>query len=1220
MRTLIHRLLSFADLATAPIEVILLAKVSILLALAWLAHGLLATSNPRARVLLWRATLIGLAALPVLACMPPMLSWPVANIEPAEVTIPSSAPTTIAQIPSPAVKDSTPRRDVISRDAQAPDRAGRSHTNPPSPAQALEVEQTPAAQSLPPSVSVSIGAWLWIAWTSGVLILTARFALSHRMLTRLVRRSRIAPEHVLHACRLVAERLGCTKAPRVVVSAQIASPCLAGILQPTVILPEHECGDQHVDLEAILAHELAHLRGRDLIWNLATHSASILLWFHPLAWRIRAAHAGACEAVCDAVAADLLNDVPAYARTLARLALQVTAAPPTAGLAMARVSTVRRRILALENRLFRAPLRRVQIAPALCLGTMLLAVIGSSGLVGREAVASLVEPLPAISDEPVPTKKLTGHVVLPDGTRVAGVELGIGTQKTPLILEAGRLPRTGKFARTITAVDGSFSIDSPSQQFILIASGEQGFGSIVFAPLATTPKDGKILIQPWGKITGQATLGGKPVADHAIEFLPGSAFWHRAGSIGALFTDAGYKTETDKQGRFTFERVPPIKGVACIPIVTDLGEGRTQRLRCWPLSFPVSSGVTTTIELGATGRTVVGKVVLDGTSDLKIDWTKNAPIEITLQPDPSEQQIIPPLKSGPFAGAQYAAKLDSDGRFQIEDVPLGRFRLHFSVTRPFDPNVRSEFSEIGRATLTFGLPEPISGREKEPFDLGSIKAVLDPTPSPDARMPRLTLLLLDGKPFPAAATRGKVTLVAFWSPGFAPSLADMQTWKDIRKAFGDNARFAMVGVACDATSDEAEKAVEKHGLSWPQLLGGRSGFAAVGYSNREVPTVLLLAPDGKVLAKKAKGAELVESVRKALSDEKLFASPNVSWQEVFPVKHIDLEAISPTTSKNEKPALMVVEHPVGEFARTRIHSSDGTTRTIRPVPLRFLTDKGAELRSIPGADGGLIGVHSFAIDAARERAYLADGITSNHITAVDLWGRKLWQIEKQISMRACCIDPKTGNLWGTFSNAGAPPREYGLTWVFDNNGTQIATLPIGGSDIAYDPQGDVFWIVNFAIVKLSREGKTLLRISTTSEKGVFRSVSVNPRDGSVWAGQENVPGTGNGETEIWHVDARGHILAVSKRPGLVGASLICDSQNGNVWITGLGQANILRMAPDGQELAPIPIKATSLSISPTTGRIWAATKTEILELDRDGKTLERFPFKSAASYAWVGAF
>ena len=1047
MQTLIRVLPWFADLATAPIEVILLAKCTILLALAWLVHVLLASYNPRARVLLWRATLIGLAALPVLACMPPILSWPVASIEPAEVTVPSTAPTTTAQIPSPAVEDSTPRGDVISPDAQAPDRASRTRTNPSSPANAQVVEQTTADQSLPPSVSVSIGAWLWIAWTSGVLILIARFASSHATLTGLIRRSRTAPEHVFHACRLVAERLGCTNAPRVVVSAQIASPCLAGIIQPTVILPEHECGDQRGDLEAILAHELAHLRGRDLIWNLATHLASILLWFHPLAWRIRAAHAGACEAVCDAVAADLLNDVPAYARTLARLALQVPAAPPTAGLAMARVSTVRRRILALENRLFRTPLRRGQIAPALCLGTMLCAVIGSSGFVGREAVASLVEPMPPISDEPEQTKKLTGHVVLQDGTRVAGVELGIGTLKTPLILEAGRLPRAGKFARTITAVDGSFSIDSPSQQFILIASGEQGFGSIVLAPFATTPKDGKILIHPWGKITGQAILGGKPVADHPIEFLPGSGFWQR--SIGALFTDAGYKTETDKQGRFAFERVPPTNGVAYIPIVTDLGERRTQRLRCWPLAFQVSSGVTTTIELGATGRTVIGKVVLDGVSDLKIDWTKNAPIEITLQPDPSEQQVgIPPLKRGPFAFAQYAAKLDSEGRFQIQDVPLGRYQLHFSVTRPFDPNVRSEFTEIGQTTLTFGLPEPISGREKEPFDLGAIKEVLYPTPSADAHMPRLTALLLDGKPFPAAATRGKVTLVAFWSPGFAPSLADLQTWKDIRKAFGGSARFAMVGVACDATSEETAKAVEKEGLSWPQLLGGRSGFAAVGYSIRDIPTVLLLGPDGKVLAKNPKGAELVENVRKALADEKLFTSPNASWQEAFPITHIDVEAISPTTSKNEKPALMVVEHPVGEFARNRIHGSDGTVRTIRPVPLRMLTDKGAELPSIAGADGGPIGVHSFAIDAARERAYLVGGITSNRIIAVDLLGRKLWQIEKQVTMKACCIDPKTGNLWGTFSNAGRPPREYGLTWVFDNQGTQIATLPIGGSDIA----------------------------------------------------------------------------------------------------------------------------------------------------------------------------
>ena len=59
----------------------------------------------------------------------------------------------------------------------------------------------------------------------------------------------------------------------------------------------------------VIAHELAHVGSWDFAWNAALQAASMLLWFHPLAWRIGSAHRAACDAVCDAVAASYLGDV-----------------------------------------------------------------------------------------------------------------------------------------------------------------------------------------------------------------------------------------------------------------------------------------------------------------------------------------------------------------------------------------------------------------------------------------------------------------------------------------------------------------------------------------------------------------------------------------------------------------------------------------------------------------------------------------------------------------------------------------------------------------------------------------------------------------------------------------------------------------------------------------------------------------------------------------------
>ncbi|HEV8061908.1 MAG TPA: M56 family metallopeptidase, partial [Gemmataceae bacterium] len=629
MQTIIRILPSLTDLATAPSEVMLIAKCTILLAVAWAVHGLLAGRNPRARVLLWRATLVGVVALPMLACLPPLLTWRLPDLEqPFSTAVPESTPSTGQPPLASVVEEATPKISEPFPEAATTIRSSLDPTAPTSPHESTGDEAS-TGQSIQTPASLSVRAWLWIVWASGVVFLAARLIWSHTKLARLITRSRAAPNQIQQACQVVADRLGCRRALGVLVSDEIASPCLAGILHPTVLLPEPVCqSTDHDDLQAILAHESAHVRGGDLVWSIAAHSISILLWFNPLAWRIRAAHAGACEAVCDAVAADLLNDVPGYSRTLARLALQIAPAPSSAGLAMARVSHVRRRILALSRRLFRAPLRRLQVVPALCLGAVLLEAIGSVGFAGPEMIASPTATLATNEEQPQPqpVRKLHGRVVLPDGTPAAGIEVGLGTVHVPIALEASRLPRDGKFPRATTAADGTFSIDSSAARSVLITSGEAGYGSVILAPESVEIKNGKVVLQPWSKIAGQVILAGKPVPDHEVVYLPGSGYLRREGSVRNFFTDSEYKVNTDKEGRFVFERVPPGGGVAHLPIVTELGGGKTQRLRCWPLAFRMVPGATAEIKLGATGRTIVGKVVLNGNPKVHIDWTKNKPV------------------------------------------------------------------------------------------------------------------------------------------------------------------------------------------------------------------------------------------------------------------------------------------------------------------------------------------------------------------------------------------------------------------------------------------------------------------------------------------------------------------------------------------------------------------------------------------------------------------
>ncbi len=351
-----------AGLLDASIGLVLLVKWTIVLALAWLAHGMLAGRNPRWRVALWRLAIVGLALVPVLSVVPPIVTYHLLPRDPPPAEVVQTIPTapTVEVHGAPEI---VPVREPIEAIRPAPASASSVapvSRNDPAPATARPREFRWGA---------GIVSGLWTIWLVGVLVLTARLIVGSLGLARLVRRSSEAPDTIVRECREIAERLGCRGSVQVRSTRDVATPCLAGLWRPVLLLPERECDDvRSDDLRAILAHELAHARNHDLAWNLAAHVASIVLWFHPLAWRIRAAHAAACDAVCDAVAADLLGDVASYGRTLARLAVRAAGPAPAHGLAMARTSDVRRRLDALNRKVFRTPLSWRRIMPASSLG------------------------------------------------------------------------------------------------------------------------------------------------------------------------------------------------------------------------------------------------------------------------------------------------------------------------------------------------------------------------------------------------------------------------------------------------------------------------------------------------------------------------------------------------------------------------------------------------------------------------------------------------------------------------------------------------------------------------------------------------------------------------------------------------------------------------------------------------------------------------------------
>jgi beta-lactamase regulating signal transducer with metallopeptidase domain/thiol-disulfide isomerase/thioredoxin len=366
----------FARLSDASIGLLLIAKLTAVLALAWLAHGMLAGRNPRWRVTLWRSAIVGLAVVTGVSAGPSVVTY--------QSVVPESPAVEVA-LPVPTASAIVEREPMVPIHPAIAATTVTIRRDEPAPAPASAEAQSFRWRS-------GLVSWFWSIWLAGVFVLTLRLMLGSLGLARVIRRSSAVSDGIVRECRTIADRLACRRAVQIRRTPQVATPCLAGLWRPVLLLPDRECEVARPDeLRAILAHELAHARNQDLAWNLVAHIASILLWFHPLAWRIRVAHAAACDAVCDAVAADLLGDVASYGRTLARLAVRAAWPSSVHGLGMARSSDVRRRLDALNRKVFRTRLSPMHVMPALSAGSVLLVLIGGFGFTRAEQSAAPLE-------------------------------------------------------------------------------------------------------------------------------------------------------------------------------------------------------------------------------------------------------------------------------------------------------------------------------------------------------------------------------------------------------------------------------------------------------------------------------------------------------------------------------------------------------------------------------------------------------------------------------------------------------------------------------------------------------------------------------------------------------------------------------------------------------------------------------------------------------------
>ncbi len=207
-----------------------------------------------------------------------------------------------------------------------------------SPEAMYRIRSTPAtasttdigtASSLSDSVRATVSGvqpeplllWVVLVWFAGAMVLWVRLAggwvVAARMRSMLVRR---APPEWQQSLQELGTRIGLSRPVRLLVSALVQVPTVVGWLRPVVLVPVGALGGLPAEhMEALLLHELAHIRRHDYLMNILQSVAESLLFYHPAVWWVSGHIRTERELCCDDVAVSISGDAVTYARALAQL-------------------------------------------------------------------------------------------------------------------------------------------------------------------------------------------------------------------------------------------------------------------------------------------------------------------------------------------------------------------------------------------------------------------------------------------------------------------------------------------------------------------------------------------------------------------------------------------------------------------------------------------------------------------------------------------------------------------------------------------------------------------------------------------------------------------------------------------------------------------------------------------------------------------------------------
>lgn len=290
---------------------------------------------------------------------------------------------------------------------------------------------------------------------------------------------------------------------------------------------------------------------------------------------------------------------------------------------------------------------------------------------------------------------VAARVFTPNAVPAKGAKVALGIAGSQISIKNGDIDDTSTYSpRETTDELGRFHFPAQSTNFQLVITHPSGFAHIKSTP--DWDRTRIIRLEPWSRVEGTFRVGKSAAGNVALQLnAAGPSSYGK--DVPSIFTH--YQSTTGPDGRFAFDRVFPGPARIGRGITLMVDQGATEVTSSCMIAAEFPAGKTVHLDLGGTGRAIVGALEPPKGFKDKVRWNFAL---VTVMADRDEARATAPY---------ITASVGPDGRFRIDDVPPGDYMM------------RVDFHPMGPGGLhNHRLKVPPAGAKPadEPVDLGPL--------------------------------------------------------------------------------------------------------------------------------------------------------------------------------------------------------------------------------------------------------------------------------------------------------------------------------------------------------------------------------------------------------------------------------------------------------------------------------------------------------------------